>query len=121
MESAQKSGKLDHESRLFLCSILTYNEDSIKFLYSILSLCDDFNYEKSTSHINDWIKRRQLGIGGRPYTCERANAAGVGCGDCHLEKKKKWITIGNKFVEGTEVSNPSPIRFAYKNKKENNK
>jgi hypothetical protein len=121
MESAQKSGKLDHESRLFLCSILTYSEDSIKFLYSILSLCDDFNYEKSTSHINDWIKRRQLGIGGRPYTCERANAAGVGCGDCHLEKKKKWITIGNKFVEGTEVSNPSPIRFAYKNKKENNK
>jgi len=42
-------------------------------------MCEDFNYEKSTSHINDWIKRRQLGIGGRPYTCERANSAGVGC------------------------------------------
>lgn len=119
IENAKKHRKLDHESRLFLCSILTYNEDAIKFLYSILSLCDDFNYEKSTSHINDWIRRRQLGIGGRPYTCERANSSGVGCGDCHLEKKKKWITIGNKFVEGTEVSNPSPIRFAYKNKKEN--
>jgi hypothetical protein len=121
IEYAKKHRKLDHESRLFLCSILTYNEESIKFLYSILSLCDDFNYEKSTSHINDWIRRRQLGIGGRPYTCERANSSGVGCGDCHLEKKKKWITIGNKFVEGTEVSNPSPIRFAYKNKKENKK
>lgn len=121
IENAKKNHKLDHESRLFLCSILTYNEESIKFLYSILSLCDDFNYEKSTSHINDWIRRRQLGIGGRPYTCERANASGVGCGDCHLEKKKKWITIGNKFVEGTEVSNPSPIRFAYKNKKEDKK
>jgi hypothetical protein len=121
IENAKKNRKLDHESRLFLCSILTYNEESIKFLYSILSLCDDFNYEKSTSHINDWIRRRQLGIGGRPYTCERANSSGVGCGDCHLEKKKKWITIGNKFVEGTEVSNPSPIRFAYKNKKENKK
>ena len=52
---------------------------------------DDFNYDKSTSHINDWIKRRQLGIGGRPYTCDRANSVGVGCGDCHLDKKKKWM------------------------------
>jgi len=121
IENVKRTHELDHESRLFLCSILSYNEDAIKFLYDILSLCDDFNYEKSASHINDWIKRRQLGIGGRPYTCERANSAGVGCGDCHLEKKKKWIIIGDKFVEGTEVSNPSPIRFAYKNRKENNK
>lgn len=118
IEQAKTNRKLEHEARLFLCSILTYNEDSIKFLYSILSLCDDFNYEKSTSHINDWIKRRQLGIGGRPYTCDRANSVGVGCGDCHLEKKKKWITVGNKYIESTEELSPSPIRFAYKQKGE---
>lgn len=116
IEQAKVNKKLEHEARLFLCSILTYNEDSIKFLYSILSLCDDFNYEKSTSHINDWIKRRQLGIGGRPYTCDRANSVGVGCGDCHLEKKKKWITVGNKYIESSEELSPSPIRFAYKQK-----
>lgn len=116
IEQAKINKKLEHEARLFLCSILTYNEDSIKFLYSILSLCDDFNYEKSTSHINDWIKRRQLGIGGRPYTCDRANSVGVGCGDCHLEKKKKWITVGNKYIESSEELSPSPIRFAYKQK-----
>lgn len=118
IEEAKRTKTLSHETRLFLCSILTYSEDSIQFLYEILSLCDDFNYEKSTSHINDWIKRRQLGIGGRPYTCERANIAGVGCGDCNLEKKKKWITIGDRYIEGSEESMPSPIRFAYKNEKE---
>lgn len=115
-EQAKTTKTLEHESRLFLCSILTYSEDSIKFLYSILALCDDFNYEKSTSHINDWIKRRQLGIGGRPYTCERANSVGAGCGDCHLEKKKKWIVVGDKYIESSEELSPSPIRFAYKQK-----
>jgi len=104
---------LEHEARLFLCSVLSYNEDSIKFLHGILSNCDDYNYEKSMSHINDWIKRRQLGIGGRPYTCERANSAGVGCGDCSLEKRNKWIKVGDRYIETDEVSSPSPIRFAY--------
>jgi len=104
---------LEHEARLFLCSVLSYSEDSIKFLHGILSNCEDYNYEKSMSHINDWIKRRQLGIGGRPYTCERANSAGVGCGDCSLEKRNKWIKIGDRYVETEEVSSPSPIRFAY--------
>jgi hypothetical protein len=104
---------LDHESRLFICSILTYTEDSIQYLHEILSNCNDYNYEKSSAHINDWIKRRQMGIGGRPYTCERANAAGVGCGDCSLDQKNKWVKIGEKFIETKEKSSPSPIRFAY--------
>jgi len=104
---------LEHEARLFLCSILSYSEDSIKFLHGILSNCDDYNFEKSNSHISDWVKRRQLGIGGRPYTCERANSVGVGCGECSLDKRKKWIKIGDKYVETEEVSSPSPIRFAY--------
>jgi len=105
---------LEHEARLFLCSILTYDEDSIKFLHGILSNCEDYNIEKTNSHINDWIRRRELGIGGRPYTCERANAAGVGCGECSLEKRNRWIKIGDKYVETEEQSSPSPIRFAYK-------
>ena len=105
---------LEHEARLFLCSILTYNEESIKFLHGILSNCSDYNVEKTNSHINDWIKRRELGIGGRPYTCERANSAGVGCGQCSLEKKNKWVKIGDKYVETQEQSSPSPLRFAYK-------
>lgn len=117
VDQAKKNHHLEHEARLFLCSILTYNEESIKYLHSILSMCDDYNFEKSSAHINDWIKRRQIGIGGRPYTCERANAAGVGCGACQLDKKKKWIQIGNKYIEGLEESSPSPVRFAYKSLK----
>lgn len=104
---------LEHEARLFLCSILSYNEDSVKFLHGILSNCDDYNFEKSASHINDWIRRRQLGIGGRPYTCDRANSVGVGCGECALEQKKKWVKIGDRYVESDELSSPSPVRFAY--------
>jgi len=108
---------LEHEARLFLCSILTYSDESIKFLHGILSNCDDYNVEKTNSHVNDWIKRRQLGIGGRPYTCERANAVGVGCGECSLEKRNKWIKVGDKYIETQDQSSPSPIRFAYKNTK----
>jgi hypothetical protein len=107
---------LDHEARLFLCSILTYSEESIKFLHGILSNCNDYNYEKSHSHIQDWIRRRELGIGGRPFTCARANASGVGCMDCSLESKPKWVKIGNRFVETEEKLDPSPIRYAYVNK-----
>ena len=115
---AKETGYLEHEARLFLCSILTYTEDSIKFLHEILSQCHDYNYEKSSAHINDWIKRRQMGIGGRPYTCERANAVGVGCGGCSLEQRNKWIKVGERFVETQEKSSPSPIRFAYRSLKE---
>jgi len=112
-DQAKEKKWLDHEARLFLCSILTYSEEAITFLHEILSNCEDYNVEKSNSHINDWIRRRELGIGGRPYTCERANSAGVGCGQCALDSKKKWIKIGNKYVESDEVSLPSPVRFAY--------
>lgn len=116
-DQAKEKRWLDHEARLFLCSILTYSEEAVSFLHEILSNCEDYNIEKSNSHINDWIRRRELGIGGRPYTCERANSGGVGCGECSLESKKKWIKIGNKYVESEETSLPSPIRFAYKSKK----
>lgn len=112
-QQAIDTGFLEHEARLFLCSLLTYNEDSIKFLHGILSNCDDYNFEKSSSHIQDWIKRRDIGIGGRPYTCSRANSAGVGCGDCSLEEKKKWLKVGDRYVESEETSQPSPVRFAY--------
>jgi len=119
-EQAIKNRELEHEARLFLCSILTYNIDSIKYLHEILSSCDDYNFEKSTGHIDDWVKRRELGIGGRPYTCDRANAVGVGCGDCALEKRNKWVKIGDKLFETSEKSSPSPVRFAYKTIKDQN-
>jgi len=119
-EQAVNNKQLEHEARLFLCSILTYNIDSIKYLHEILSNCNDYNFEKSTAHINDWIRRRELGIGGRPYTCERANSVGVGCGNCSLEKRNKWVKIGDKFIETNEKSSPSPVRFAYKTVRKDN-
>ena len=121
-KQAEEEHFLEHEARLFLCSILTYTEDSIKFLHEILSNCSDYSFDKSSAHINDWVKRRQMGVGGRPFTCDRANAVGVGCGECKLERKNKWAQIGDKYVETTEKSSPSPIRYAYKSikKEENN-
>lgn len=112
-QQAIDDGYLEHEARLFLCSILTYTEESIMYLHEILSHCNDYNFAKSSSHINDWIKRRQLGIGGRPYTCERANSVGVGCGSCALELKNKFVKVNGRFIETKEKSSPSPIRFAY--------
>lgn len=112
-QQAKETGFLEHEARLFLCSILTYTEDSIMYLHEILSQCSDYNFHKSSAYINDWVKRRQLGIGGRPFTCERANASGVGCGACQLEKKNKWVQVGSRYVETQEKISPSPIRFAY--------
>jgi hypothetical protein len=117
-DQAKTEHYLEHEARLFLCSVLTYTEDSIKFLHEILSHCKDYNFHKSSAHINDWIKRRQMGVGGRPYTCERANSVGVGCGSCALDQKNKWVRVGNRYIETQEKSSPSPIRFAYKNIKE---
>jgi len=108
---------LDHEARLFLCSILTYTPESIEMLHGILSNCSDYNFEKTDSHIQDWIRRRDLGIGGRPFTCSRANASGVGCMDCTLESKPKWIKVGDSYIETEEKLEPSPIRFAYQSKR----
>lgn len=113
-DQAENSHYLEHEARLFLCSILTYSEESINYLHEILGNCEDYNPSKSQAHINDWVRRRELGIGGRPYTCERANAVGVGCGSCSLEKKNKWVKVGDRFIETQEKSSPSPVRFAYK-------
>ena len=120
-KQAEDKKFLEHEARLFLCSILTYTEDSIMFLHEILSNCSDYSFEKSSAHINDWVKRRELEIGGRPFTCDRANSVGVGCGECSLEKKNKWIQVGGKFVETNEKSSPSPIRYAYTTKKKEDK
>lgn len=115
-EQAERTHDLSHEARLFLCSILTYDEEALTYLHAILSNTDDYNFEKSQAHIDDWIKRRELGIGGRPYSCKRANSAGVGCGNCELKPKEKWVRVGNKMVRTGEVAEPSPVRFAYRKK-----
>jgi hypothetical protein len=119
-QQAKEKHYLEHEARLFLCSILTYSEEAVEYFHEILSNCEDYNISKSSAHINDWIKRRDMGIGGRPYTCERANSVGVGCGECSLEQKNKWVKVNGKFIETNEKSSPSPVRFAYSTKKEVN-
>jgi len=113
---AETKHHLEHEERLFLCSILTYTDEAVYYLHEILKNCTDYNFEKTQSHIDDWIRRREMDIGGRPFSCERANSAGVGCGNCDLEPKKKWVKIGDSWIESEETSKPSPIRFAYAKK-----
>lgn len=115
-QKAETKHHLEHEERLFLCSILTYTDEAVYYLHEILKNCSDYNFEKTQSHIDDWIRRREMDIGGRPFSCERANAAGVGCGNCDLEPKKKWVKIGDSWIESEETSKPSPIRFAYSKK-----
>jgi len=119
-EKAESTGHLEHEERLFLCSILTYTDESIEYLHMILGNCHDYNYEKSSSHIDDWLARRRMGIGGRPYTCRRANEVGVGCLGCELTPKKKYYKVNGVLIESEEYSDPSPIRFAYGNNDYNN-
>jgi len=116
---AETKHDLEHEERLFLCSLLTYTDEAVEYLHAILSNCSDYNYEKSQSHIDDWIRRRDMGIGGRPYTCERAASAGIGCSGCSkLEPKPRYEKIGNKLYPTNEVTSPSPIRFAYSRKRD---
>jgi hypothetical protein len=116
-KKAEETHDLDHEERLFLCSLLTYNQEAINYLYSILENCSDFDYNRSRHHIEDWIARREAGIGGRPYTCKTANEKGVGCGNCDLEPKVKYATVGGAIVETGEMAEPSPIRLLYKRKR----
>lgn len=117
-EKAERTHDLAHEERLFLLSILSYDEEALSYLEAILSNCSDYNPSKSKAHIDDWIRRREHGIGGRPYTCERANAAGVGCGNCQLEARHKWEVVGSKLVMTDELAAPSPVRYAYRKKQD---
>ena len=111
---AETTHHLEHEERLFLCSMLTYSDEARYYLHSILSNLDDYSWEKSESHIQDWIRRREYGIGGRPYSCARANSAGIGCMDCELAPRKKRVKSSNGWIEVQEEALPSPIRFCYK-------
>lgn len=115
-KKAESEHHLLHEERLFLCSILSYTDEAIEYLLHILSNCYDFNPDKSKSHIDDWIRRRELGIGGRPFSCRRACSAGVGCGNCDLEPKERMERVGNNWIGTGEMAEPSPSRFAYRRK-----
>lgn len=112
---AKRNHHLDHYERLFLCSILTYHEDAVKYLHEILSECSDYQFDISSAHVDDWIRRRDKDIGGRPFSCYKAKQVGISCGGCEsLEPKPKVERLPNgKYVETSEVSLPSPIRLAY--------
>lgn len=116
---AETKHDLEHEERLFLCSLLTYTDEAIEYLHAILSNCSDYSFERSQSHIEDWMRRREMGIGGRPYTCERATSAGISCTGCDkLEPKPKYERINGKLYPTNETTNPSPVRYAYSRKTE---
>ncbi len=114
-QKARTDHYLDHYERLFLCSILTYNEEAIQFLHEILAQCSDYNFEISRSHIDDWMKRREYEIGGRPFTCQKAAEVGISCSDCDkMEPRKKVVRLDSgNYIETNEISMPSPIRLAY--------
>jgi hypothetical protein len=114
VEKAHTHHHLDHYERLFLCSLLTYTEDAIRFLHEILSQCHDYNPEISSSHIEDWVRRREIGIGGRPFTCDKARQVGIMCSGCDtMEPHKKFVLANDKLIETGELSSPSPVRHAY--------
>lgn len=121
-KKAEEKHHLEHEERLFLCSLLTYTDEAIyEYLHPILSNTTDYRFEKTQAHVEDWVARRERGIGGRPFTCRKVKELGMECsGCCELEPKHKSVTKGNKviFLEN-EYSDPSPIRFAYNYSKEN--
>lgn len=111
---AEQTHNLEHEERLFLCSMLTYSDEAIEYLHAILRLCDDYSPEKSSAHINDWIHRRESGRGGRPFSCRRAKEAGIICGNCDkMEPHDKMINAGGQLITTGELAEPSPIRFIY--------
>lgn len=114
-EKAERNHHLDHYERLFLLSLLTYTSDAIDFLNEILMYCSDYNPEISSAHIDDWIKRREYDIGGRPFTCDKAKQVGIMCGGCDgMEARPKIAMLSDgKYIETGELSSPSPVRFAY--------
>lgn len=114
-EKAQKNRHLDHYERLFLCSLLIHNTEAIMYLQEILSYCSDYNPDLTSAYIDDWIKRKEYGIGGRPFTCAKAAEVGIDCLGCDsMEAKSKTIQLADgKYIETGELSAPSPIRHAY--------
>lgn len=119
-KKAKENHHLEHYDRLFLCSILTYTPEAIQYLHEILSQCSDYQFEVSNSHIEDWVSRRDRGIGGRPFSCDKAKSVGIYCSGCDgMDAKKKVIKMPDgSYVETGEYSAPSPIRWAYSNKKD---
>lgn len=117
-DKAERTHDLTHEERLFLCSVLTYSDKAIEYLHAILSECDDYSPDKSRAHIEDWIRRREQGIGGNPFSCERAKMAGVMCDGCDkLEPIEKMVNINGKLVPTGEMAKPSPVRVIYERKR----
>lgn len=114
-DKAKSVHELTHYERLFLCSLLTYTQDAIIFLHEIFSQCHDYNPEISASHIEDWVKRREYEIGGRPFTCAKAKDLGIICSGCDaLEPRSKIVHLSDgTYTETGELSSPSPIRFCY--------
>lgn len=114
-EKAKTKHHLEHYERLFLCSLLTYTDEAIRYLHEILENCTDYRFEISNAHVEDWIKRREYGIGGRPFTCQKAREVGIMCSGCSkMEPKPKIIYTGDgKYIESTELAQPSPIRHTY--------
>lgn len=110
---AEQHHDLPHEVRLFLCSILTYSPEAEDYLHAILSNCDDYDPHRTQAHIDDWKRRRELGIGGRPFSCDKANQMRVGCGECNLQPMPRYERVGDQFVTTGETASPSPVRFAY--------
>lgn len=111
-EKARTQHTLEHYERLFLCSLFTYTEEAIEFLHKeILSQCDDYHYVISDSHIQDWIRRREAGTGGRPFTCVKAKQFGIMCENCDDLKPRQRIMNGHNTEETVD---PSPVRFLYR-------
>lgn len=115
VEKAYTAHHLDHYERLFLCSILTYTPDAIIFLHEVLGQCSDYNPDITNAHIEDWIRRREYEIGGRPFTCEKARQVGIICTSCNgMEPKLKVSKLSDgRYIETGEYSQPSPVRHVY--------
>jgi hypothetical protein len=116
-KKAREQHTLTHYERLFLCSLLTYTDEGVMYFHQLLSKLDDYNFEVSNAHIEDWIRRREYDIGGRPYTCRKAKEVGINC-NCDLDPITKYYKVGDKLVESGETSEPSPVRFAYSFRKQ---